>query len=430
MINMMQMLSNCANMSDEGARTLKDILVKEAFKANNIMGFPKITRSEDRGRIYYTCNIPARMSSTGKRKTFKAATVDKLIEKVNNFVCGVASEGQESSKMTVQDAVEAKIDAAKDGVKIQTYERYKRMFRNHIQDTRFGNMKLEDVRASECEAFIQTLYQKNLGYGSVKHLKSLVSMTFDYAVSHGYMRANYMKAVRINQGLCIGERQHESGAWTTGEINKMWDACLDSWHNHRSCRHIDAVMLGIYTGARIGEILALTWNDVDMDAGTISINKTAIRYTDPITGKKTLGVNSTKTVESRRVIDMNEAARFWMNEIKLRNEELGFTGNLVIQSKIGGPVKTEGINACLRYFCERYSIPYHSSHAARRSYATVMIDSGIPIHVVSRELGHTDIRTTQSAYYKPQVDRDGVLCQKNAAIFETVGNRLKQTKTA
>ena len=75
--------------------------------------------------------------------------------------------------MTVQDAVEAKIDAAKDGVKIQTYERYKRMFRNHIQDTRFGNMKLEDVRASECEAFIQTLYQKNLGYGSVKHLKRI-----------------------------------------------------------------------------------------------------------------------------------------------------------------------------------------------------------------------------------------------------------------
>ena len=81
-MKVMNFTEMCGNMSDEGARALRRVMTEEVFKANNI-AMPKITRSEDRGRVYYTCNVPARLSKTGKRKTFKAKTPEEVQEKVS-----------------------------------------------------------------------------------------------------------------------------------------------------------------------------------------------------------------------------------------------------------------------------------------------------------------------------------------------------------
>ena len=189
-------------------------------------------------------------------------------------------------------------------------------------------------------------------------------------------------------------------------------------------------MLAIYTGARIGELLGLTWDDVDLKAGTMSIDKTAIRYTDYETGKKIMTTNNTKTVSSRRVIELNDAALFWLNEIKSRNQQEGLTGNLVVQSKGGKMAKLDVINAALKYFCERAGVTVYSSHAARKTFATMMIDGGLPLSVVSKILGHSEISTTQNVYYKPRTNASETINKENSIIVETVRNRLKQAATA
>ena len=425
-MKVMNFTEMCGNMSDEGARALRRVMTEEVFKANNI-AMPKITRSEDRGRVYYTCNVPARLSKTGKRKTFKAKTPEEVQEKVSEFLL---SDEAQQPVMTVQDAVKEKIDAARDGVKVQTYERYVRFLRNHISGTKFGEMNLADIRVGECESFIQSLYHKNLGYGSVKQIKSLISLTFDYAVSHDKMKVNYMQSVSVNAGLCVGIRKRENGAWTDEEVAQMWDASLDLWQNHHTSRYSAVIMLAIYTGARIGELLGLTWDDVDLQAGTMSIDKTAIRYTDYETGKKIMATNNTKTVSSRRVIELNDAALFWLNEIKTRNQQEGLTGNLVVQSKSGKMAKLDVINAALKYFCEKAGVTVYSSHAARKTFATMMIDGGLPLSVVSKILGHSEISTTQNVYYKPRTNASETINQENSIIVETVRNRLKQAANA
>ena len=140
--------------------------------------------------------------------------------------------------------------------------------------------------------------------------------------------------------------------------------------------------------------------------------------------------NNTKTISSRRVIELNDAAMFWLNEIRSRNQQEGLTGNLVVQSKGGKMAKLDVINAALKYFCEKAGVTVYSSHAARKTFATMMIDGGLPLSVVSKILGHSEISTTQNVYYKPRTNASETINQENSIIVETVRNRLKQAATA
>ena len=79
----------------------------------------------------------------------------------------------------------------------------------------------------------------------------------------------------------------------------------------------------IFTGCRVGELLAANWRDIDFESKTFSITKTVIRYTEYDTGKKILTVDKTKTADGQRIIALTDEAIYWLKEIKRRNEELG-----------------------------------------------------------------------------------------------------------
>ena len=112
------------------------------------------------------------------------------------------------------------------------------------------------------------------------------------------------------------------------------------------------------------------------------------------------------------------------NEIKKRNSSLlNANSNRIAVTAKGGAVSPATIDIQMKNFCSVAGVRYMPSHANRKTYATMLIDSGLPVSEVAADLGHTDITTTQNIYYKRRSKPEGNKNQKKQCDF---GNSWQQ----
>lgn len=401
-------------MTDDDARSLSMRYRQEVLMKSGI-DIPEPKQRPDTRQWLLT--VPARYSKTKKRHQITRSSREAVIEAYEQEVYSVIAHDE----MTVQGAVTEYLDSRRDELKISSYERYVRMSENHIKESFFGELRLTDVTLDYCRQYIQTLYKEGLCQTHIKQLKSLVVSSLEYAIAHDYITTNYMRSVKINGNLCSAERAHDTGAWTDEEMHELWLGSISQWQNGRHFRYSAAAMFLMYSGCRVGELLSATWNDVNFEEKTLSITKTLVRYTNYDTGKKILMTDTTKSVSSRRVLRLNDAAMFWLYEMRARNEQLGIESSLLVPSRSGRLVKQDTIDICIQKFCAAIGMRYLSSHAMRRTYARVLLDANVPVSEVSHDLGHKNISTTQNIYYKRRSAEAGQMDKKNAAFSAAVG---------
>ena len=117
-----------------------------------------------------------------------------------------------------------------------------------------------------------------------------------------------------------------------------------------------------------------------------------------------------------------------MNEIKRRQVECGILTPYVVSSKTGKIANQRDLNMRFKNFCKAAGVEYNPTHACRRSYASVLIDGGIPVSEVARDLGHKKITTTMDSYYKPRAGA-GIIQQKSGIFAAATGARVTTVTT-
>ena len=156
-----------------------------------------------------------------------------------------------------------------------------------------------------------------------------------------------------------------------------------------------------------------------------NITKNLVEYKDPDTNEWILTINNVKTVSGRRTIDLTDEAIFWFKEVKQRCEDKGIKSEHVVVNRNGDYIKPCQMLENFKTFCMAKKIKYKASHSNRRTYATILMDSNVPISEVSADLGHSSISTTQKFYYKRRADREQLRSQKNAVFAATLRNNDK-----
>jgi integrase len=143
------------------------------------------------------------------------------------------------------------------------------------------------------------------------------------------------------------------------------------------------------TGLRQGELLALRWQDVDLERGELTVRHTLGRFTRELA--------PTKTERSRRALRLPQRVAQALSEHRERQRVVPLSG-LVFTSQAGAPLQSVNVTRDLQRHLARLGLPRQRFHDLRHAFATLAIEAGEDLGVVSRILGHTTLATTADIY--------------------------------
>lgn len=155
----------------------------------------------------------------------------------------------------------------------------------------------------------------------------------------------------------------------------------------------------LFTGMRSGECLALRWQDIDLENRTIHIENT---LTD-VGGKHWL--QPPKTATSNRYIGLSDVlANIFIEQKKYNDEKQQKLGDLyqypemVFTTESGNYIDRSRLNTQFRKFVQGTDFDFITLHSLRHCNATLLINNGIDLKIVSELLGHSDVSTTANVY--------------------------------
>ena len=184
------------------------------------------------------------------------------------------------------------------------------------------------------------------------------------------------------------------------------------WRNATIPQLRTIILTAVTTGLRLGELLGLTWRDINFDAATAAICRAA-QYL-PETG---VSFRQPKTARGRRTIALSEDTIRTLREHRTRQLEHrlamgpGYQDhNLVFPHVDGTPQPPYRVSATFRHLVQRSAVGPVRFHDLRHTAATLMLRAGVPIKVVSNRLGHATASLTLDTYshVTPDMERDAV----------------------
>lgn len=265
-------------------------------------------------------------------------------------------------------------------VKTRTYEKYKGHVNNYIVP-KLGDFDMEELLPVTLQKFTTFLMSKNLSPNSINGILSVIKSSLKNAV-----------AVRIvkEEWSCVivrpKSREKKVDCFSKEEQRKIERFILDSRK-----ANLFGIILALYTGMRIGELLALTWKDIDFNKGLISVDKTC--YDGWQNGKYKKIINSAKTESSVRLIPLPRQLRPFLRQIKNCTD-----GNYVIggRTEFGAEVRT--YQRRFERMLAKLGISHKGFHALRHTFATRALEVGVDIKTLSEVLGHSSPTVTLNRY--------------------------------
>lgn len=160
------------------------------------------------------------------------------------------------------------------------------------------------------------------------------------------------------------------------------------------------ILTYLYSGCRRAELLALTWDDVNLQKSTITINKTILYMPD-----RGLFMDETKTEESNRTISIPKQLvsilykyKEWQDSTIKKIDKTWGHMDFVFSNGNGTPIRPDRMTYTFSKFIKRVDLPNISLHSLRHTSATLQIMGGVPIRAVADRLGHVKTSTTLDIY--------------------------------
>lgn len=276
---------------------------------------------------------------------------------------------------------------AKLSIKQRTYLQYKESIEKHINPM-LGDYELTDLSANVLQEFvIQKIEAGNLKTGKGLSSNSVIGIVG--VLKQALHRALVLEMItKDNSSLIkmptIQEKLVE--AFEVEEQNKIVDYCMAL----KKTNHF-GIVLCFYTGLRIGELLALTWNDIDFDRKTMSINK-SVSYTK-INGKYETAIDTPKTKHSIRIIPLPKQILDKLKEIKKSSKS-----KYVLTTRDNKMVNVRTYQRTFERILKKLNINVKNFHALRHTFATRAIEMGMDVKTISEILGHNSPVITLNRY--------------------------------
>lgn len=270
--------------------------------------------------------------------------------------------------------------------KIRTYEKYKRQIETHILPM-IGNYELCELTAIVLQRFTVTLSQKGLSANTVNGLVSLLKASLKCAVRVEVVNKEFSHAIVRPKG-----KEKRVECFSKDEQKKI-EQYIFKKNNHKYF----GVILTLYTGLRIGELLALTWSDIDLYKNTITISKSC--HDSWKDGKYSKVIDTPKTDCSIRIIPIPKQLLPYLKNLKKFHKS-----PYVIVGKTDCGAEIRSYQNTFDLLLKRLNIPHRGFHSCRHTFATRALECGMDIKTLSEILGHTNPTITLKRYAHSMIE--------------------------
>lgn len=268
----------------------------------------------------------------------------------------------------------------KPATKERTCKKYRKQIENHIAP-KLGEYELEELSAQVLQRFTVELSDSGFAANTVNGIISVLKSSLKRAVILGQTNVQCTDAIVRPKAK---EKQVES--FTKDEQRKIEQFIAESKKDK-----LFGILLCLYTGLRIGELLALVWQDVDFVKGIIIVNKSCRDEWDD--GKYVKGIDTPKTDNGYRIVPIPKQLLARFKEIKKHS-----TGEYVVSGKTEYGAEVRSYQRTFEGMLKRLGITHKGFHALRHTFATRALEVGMDVKTLSEILGHGNPMITLKRY--------------------------------
>ncbi len=387
-------------MQDKRRDTKGRVLRKGEFQRKDGKYEYKYTDSTGTRRSVYswklvqTDRVP---QSKGKCKALR--DIEKDVEKDMLDACGEYYISSPKLNEVFDDFI-----SNSTGLRLSTINTYTFTYNANVRNN-IGNRKVSEIRYSDIKRFYVYLARdKELKANTVASVHRLLTQLFKIAERDGYIRRNPASGALSDVVKMCNLETEKRSPLTEKELQIFFTYTENS---HRWKWFYPLYVLLLWTGCRIGEALALTWDDCDFDDGTISISKTLKR------AKGTTYLSKPKSDAGVRIIPMLPKAREALLYVRKHPEMYstdaiidGHSGFL-FRDSVGGVLSAYRADMVIRYIVDEineseadneFEMPHFSCHHFRHTFCSMLCEKDVNIKVIQEVMGHSSINITMDIY--------------------------------
>jgi len=317
------------------------------------------------------------VDANGKKRYVSGKTRPEVRQKLRKLLedrdKGIAHD---SEGLTVERYMDRWLESIQDKVRPGTYKPYEAIVRLHIKPT-LGSTKLDKLTALQLEKLYRQKLNEGLSARRVRYIHVTVHKALKDAVRLQLLSRNVADAAIPPRPV-----KQEIEPLTQDQMRSLLDAS-------KSDKLHALYVLAITTGMRQGELLGLQWKDLDLDTGTLRVNRSVYEGI----------ISPPKTNAGRRTIRLSKLAIVALRQHRINAAKLRIS-EWVFPNASGTSIGHQNLhNRSWKPLLKRAGLPHSVRfHDLRHSCISLLLARGIPLKVVSEMAGHADVSITLSVY--------------------------------
>ncbi len=334
------------------------------------------------GRFEGRVHVGYRADGSKKYKSVYGRTLSEVKDKMAQLYSVKSENSTLKLKLTVREAAEEWLNAARLRVKESSYTNYVNIVEKHILPV-LGGAYIASLTTSKINEFISSKLTSGrlsgkggLSAKSVRDIMTVYRSIERYAYNeYGIRETNFTMPKTDSQKTDI--------------LNISERKLLESYLVENMNRTNMAILLCLFTGLRIGEVCGLKWEDIDFGGNTLFVKRTVQRVSR--NGKSTVIIGTPKSRTSVRIVPIPD----FMMEVLKKYQSLP---NLYIITNSIKPTEPRTMQNRFKAVLKACQLRDVNFHLLRHTYATVCIEKGFDPKALSELLGHADASITLNRY--------------------------------